>query len=65
MNSEYQTPPPPPHPDPQVFIEWPSLANTGGYTVCINHWSVNFGSLLAKMDFLFSENGLFANEINL
>ena len=43
---------------------------TGNYQVIqsgqywmINHRSVNFEPLLAKMDFLFGENGLFANEL--
>ena len=33
--------------------------------VYINDRSVNFEPLLAKMDLLLGENGLFANEINL
>ena len=40
--------------------------DTAGYMCLhINHRSVNFEPLMAKMDFLFGENGLFANEINL
>ena len=40
-------------------------SHTAGYACLHISRSVNFEPLLAKMDFLFGENGLFANEINL